>query len=221
MHEYDTALKTFLRRGRESLLAVSGTTFERWHNVELPEVKNRRVDLLGESADGNLTHIELQSTNDSTMNVRMLEYCAAVFRRFGQIPDQIVLYVGEAPLRMTCDLSGKKLSFDCTIIDIRELEDNIIAVLASVRDQRAAVKEILGRIAAADSKDRADALTGFLILAGLRQLGEAVEKEANRMPLLDDIMDHPVLGREFKRGRQRAAKKAWNKAGNKDATTEN
>ena len=32
-------------------------------------------------------------------------------------------------------------------------------------------------------------------------MGKVVEREACRMPILDDIIDHEVLGREFKRGR--------------------
>ena len=122
MHEYDIALKTFLRQGRESLLALTSLTIDRWHNVELPEVRNRRVDLLGEAADGRLVHIELQSTHDAAMALRMMEYCAAVCRQFGRFPEQVVLYVGESPLRMTGGLSGSNFSFDCRIVDIRELD---------------------------------------------------------------------------------------------------
>jgi len=212
MHEYDIAMKTFLHQAPETLRAITGMDVDRWHNVEMPEVRNRRVDLLGESADGRLVHIELQSTNDSTMALRMMEYCAAIYRQFGRFPEQVVLYVGEAPLRMENSFTGPRLSFQCRIVDIRELDgerllqseqigDNVIAVLARVRDERAAVRRILRRIAAGGNpSETANALAGFLMLAGLRQLGEAVEKEAGQMPLLDDILDHPVLGREFKRG---------------------
>jgi hypothetical protein len=212
VHEYDIALKSFLRNGRESLHAITSVTVDRWHNVELPEVRNLRVDLLGESADGRLLHIELQSTHDANMALRMLEYCAAVSRQFGQFPEQVVLYVGEAPLRMNCFLRGPGLTFEYRIVDIRELdgelllesdrlEDNVIAVLARVHDQRATIRRILARIAAGDPAERANALAGFLILAGLRRLAaEVIEQEASQMPILDDIIDHPVLGREFKRG---------------------
>jgi rhodanese-related sulfurtransferase len=211
MHEYDTALKTFLRQGRESLRALTGCAVDRWHNVELPEVSSLRVDLLGESADDRLIHIELQSTNDPRMALRMLEYCAAICRRFDRFPEQVVLYVGGAPLRMTGSLRGEALRFDCRIVDIRELDgerlleserigDNIIAVLARVRDEREAVKRILSRIAEADPGVRSSALAGFLLLAGLRQIEDVIEQEVSRMPLLDDILDNKVLGREFRRG---------------------
>ena len=60
--------------------------------------------------------------------------------------------------------------------------------------------KVLGRIAAGDAGDRANALAAFMVLAGLRQLEQTIEQEAHKMPLLDDIMDNKVLGREFKRG---------------------
>jgi hypothetical protein len=79
--------------------ALTSVAVDRWHNVELPEVRNQRVDLPGESADGRLVLIELQSTHDPDMALRMLEHCAAIGRQFDKFPEQVVLDVGKAPLR--------------------------------------------------------------------------------------------------------------------------
>ena len=213
MHEYDTALKSLLQHGREPFFALTSTAVDHWHNVEMPAVSNRRVDLLGEAADGRLIHIELQSTNDPSMALRMVEYSIAIYRRFGRFPEQVVLYVGEAPLRMTGGLNGPNFRFECGIVDIRELdgerlleseriEDNIIAVLAKINNPREAVKRILSRIAALDSAERGRALAGFVILAGLRRLGKVIEQEVRQMPLLDDIMDHELFGPKIRRALQ-------------------
>lgn len=226
VHEYDTTLKNLLCNGQESLRALTSVNVDRWHNVELPEVRSLRVDLLGESRDNRLIHIELQSTHDAAMALRMLEYSAAVWRQFGRFPEQVVLYVGEAPLRMTGILSGPNFSLECRIVGIRELdgtrllaspriEDNIIAVLTRVRDQRATVKQILTSIASADPVRRMNALTVFMIVAGLRRLEEIIEEEVNQMPILDDIMDHKVLGREFKRGLAQGREK-WLEEGRRE-----
>jgi hypothetical protein len=51
--------------------------------VEAPKVSNRRVDLLGELPDRNPVHIELQFS-----------------MRMARLPRQVVLYGGDAPLRM-------------------------------------------------------------------------------------------------------------------------
>jgi hypothetical protein len=95
--------------------------------------------------------------------------------------------------------------------DIREIDaepllasdslgDNVVALLARFGDEREAVRRILGRIAAAGPDERGTALAELMILAGLRKIGSTIEREIKQMPILDDIMDHEVLGRERKRG---------------------
>ncbi len=101
MHEYDVALKVLLQAATDSLLRqATGLSVARWLNVEMPQVLSSRVDLLGETADGALVHIELQSTNDPDMALRMAEYSLRIYRQFRRFPKQIVLYVGERKLRM-------------------------------------------------------------------------------------------------------------------------
>ena len=145
------------------------------------------------------------------MAARMLEYAVGIHRAFDRFPEQLVLYVGEAPLRMTRAVSGPALSFECAMIDIRELDsepllesgaldDNIIAVLARLADKVAAVRQILGKIAESAADRRAGAFAELMILAGLRSLAAVIEKELERMPILNDIMDHEVIGRERKIG---------------------
>ena len=146
MHEYDIALKSILMRLPGSVIEeLTGFAITRWHNAELPQVRNPRVDLLGETADGRLVHIELQSTNDPNMSLRMAEYAWAIYKRFGRFTEQIVLYVGEAPMRMKNSLEGGSVSVRFRLVDIREfsaepllasdrLEDNVIAVLMSAGD---------------------------------------------------------------------------------------
>ena len=98
MQKYDVTLKLLLQgAARQIMIELTGGPVEKWLNVELPKVRNPRADLLGETAEGNLIHVELQSENESTMPLRMAEYCLGVVRLFGKFPRQIVLYVGEAP----------------------------------------------------------------------------------------------------------------------------
>jgi hypothetical protein len=208
MHDYDVALKAILTRAKGSVLTrLTGLEVMRWHNSELPEVRTRRADLLGETRYGTLVHVELQSTNDPQMPLRMLEYAVAIHRKFGRFPGQLVLYVGRAPLRMDKKITSPGLSFECRIIDIRELEsepllaspslaDNIISILARLSDEISAVRQILGRIAENDPALRAEAIAELTILAGLRNLGRVVKKESERMPILEDLWDHDLIGPE-------------------------
>ena len=57
-------------------------------------------------------------------------------------------------------------------------------------------------IAGLAEAEREAAFSQLLIVSGLRHLEEEVEQEARKMPILNDILDHKVLGREYKRGLQ-------------------
>jgi hypothetical protein len=97
------------------------------------------------------------------------------------------------------------------LIDMRTLDgerllesegvgDNIIAILARLRDHRRAVHKIVERIAGLATAERETALAQLFILAGLRRLSKTVEQEARNMPITTSILDHDVLGPVFKNG---------------------
>jgi hypothetical protein len=71
-------------------------------------------------------------------------------------------------------------------------------------DDGAAVRLVLQRIKGLRRKDeRQSALDRLVILAGLRKmLGTIVEEEVKKVPILNDILEHEILGREYKKGRQ-------------------
>jgi hypothetical protein len=205
MHEYDVAFKLVLQSASLALRELAGTTVARWLSVELPEVRNTRVDLLGETAAGELVHIELQSSNDPKMALRMAEYCLSILRQFGRFPLQIVLYTGEPPLRMKAELNGPTLRYSYRLVDIRNLDgekllespnigDNIVAIVTGLRDARAAVHRTLERIARLSPAERETAFEELRILAGLRKLGGVFWEEAKTMPITEDIRDHDLLG---------------------------
>jgi hypothetical protein len=151
MQEHDVTLKMLLRRpARRTLKEVSGLVVDNWLDAELPKVQNLRLDLLGEATDQTLIHVELQSTNDAAMPIRMAEYCLGIFRLLGRFPRQVLLYVGEAPLRMESELKGPDVWFRYGLIDIRSLDgerllesedlgDNVIAIRVSSEGWRHSV----------------------------------------------------------------------------------
>jgi predicted transposase YdaD len=110
MHEYDTVLKSLLQDPNNSFFErITGAKIGRWLNVEPPEVTQPRVDLLGETADGQrLLGIELQSANDLRMPLRMAEYSLRVYRLYERFPEQYVLYVGNAAMSMASELKGQR-----------------------------------------------------------------------------------------------------------------
>ena len=218
MQDYDVTLKLLLQRSATlTLRELTGTVMARWLDVELPKVQNLRLDLLGETVEGGLVHLELQSTNDSLMPARMAEYGLGVFRLLGRFPQQIVLYVGEAPLRMESELRGVDVLFRYRLIDIRTLDgehlleseavsDNVIAILARLRDHRRAVRRIVERVADLPAAERDAALAQLFILAGLRRWAPIVTQEVGKMPIYIDLMENealaPFLIKKFQEGRQ-------------------
>jgi predicted transposase YdaD len=214
MQEYDVALKLLLQGSAKLMIReLAGDAVEKWLDIELPKVQNLRMDLLGETVAGNLVHVELQSRNDAAMPLRMAEYCLGVYRLFGKFPRQVLLYVGEEPLRMASELRGPDVWFQYRAIDIREIDgdrliesgevgDNVIAILARLRDHKEAVHKIVGKIEGLAVAERAVALSQLLILAGLRRLEETVEKEIQKMPVFIDILENKVLGPPIKKALQ-------------------
>src|SRR5262252_5919586 len=107
----------------------------------------------------------MQSTNDPAMPLRMAEYCLGIYRLFGKLPRQVLVYVGEAPLRMPGELIGPDVSFRYHLADIRDLDgdrllesadvgDDVTAILARLRDARGAVRKIVERIAGLPVSER-------------------------------------------------------------------
>ena len=216
MQGYDATLKLLLQSQSNSAVRqlFGGAEVKQWLNAELPQVWTPRADLLGSTANGQLIHIELQSGNDDDMVLRMAEYALAIYRSLRRFPRQLVLYVGEPEMRMEDSLAseGGGLRFQCRMFDVRELdgemllqssaiEDNLLAILTRWSNQVAVLREILARIADLKDPRRAQALTQLLIISGLRRLGPTIKEEVRKMPILDDLLSHEVIGPAILQGR--------------------
>jgi hypothetical protein len=208
----DTTLKSLICEAGEQVLDdIAGVgRVKNWLNIELPRVRNPRVDLLARLESGGLLHVELQSTSDMTPQ-RMLEYGVGIWRLEGFFPRQLLLYVGNEPLRITNQFSTAHLDYRFEIIDIRNLDGdtmiesqsvpvNILSILAGSKDRTAAIRRIIMRIAGMEEAGREDALKKLLILAGMRKLAVVVEEESRKMPITFDIMDNDVLGPAIRKG---------------------
>ena len=219
MHEYDSTLKLLLERlAPESLREVTGVEVTAWLNAELPELGDRQVDLLGETAAGELIHIELQSTNDNAMAPRMAEYCLRIYRKYQRFPRQTVLYVGKEKPRMAAELAGAQASFRYDLVDIREIEagrllasdrvgDNVIAILTRLQSPELYVRRTVEKLAGLEEDARAFYIQALFELASLRDLEELVETEVRKMPVVLNVLDNKVLGREYKRGLEEGLQK--------------
>jgi hypothetical protein len=212
-NDCDATLKSLITDAGEDVLNyLAGTgKVKEWLNVELPRVRNPRIDLLGRLESGELIHVELQSSNDMTPQ-RMLEYAIGIWAREEMFPRQLVLYVGNEPMRIENHVHVGDLDYRFTTIDIRELDGDamlergpvalgILSILARTNDRKRALRRIIMRIAGMDPLTRAPAVQTLMILAGIRGLAHQFEEEMRIMPVTFDIMDNEVLGPAIRKGR--------------------
>jgi hypothetical protein len=112
---------------------------------------------------------------------------------------------------MKNEIAGPGGAFRFHLVDIRDLDgelllasdnpgDNVIAILARLGSEPDAVQRVLKRVATAPAEEREEALAELLIIAGLRKLVVEVERETNKMPIQEDIMDHEVIGPAIRKG---------------------
>ena len=207
MHHFDVVLKLLLRN---SFARVAGRPVARWLETELPKVQKPSIDMLGETADGELIHIELQSGNDDEMPFRMLEYLGRIGKLHHRMPRQVLLYAGREPLRMPREITWPDGSHRYQLIDMRDVDgepllaspepsDNVIAILARLKDSYAAVRRIVVNLSRLPGEKASEYFQALLIIAGLRGLEEAVQQEAQRMFTID-LSENKVLGPVYLQG---------------------
>jgi hypothetical protein len=118
---------------------------------------------------------------------------------------------------MASELAGPNHVCRYTIIDIRNFDeeillnrpfaaDNLLAILTHHKNRRRTIRRILERIAILEGGARYDAVGKLLIISGLRKLGDSIRTEVRQMPILDDIMDHDVLGPAIRQGLEQGRK---------------
>jgi hypothetical protein len=129
-----------------------------------------------------------------------------------------VLYVGEAPLKMTGRVQHPRLDYSYEVTDIREFDatqlaasesisDNLIAVLCRNGTDPAIVQQVLWKIARLPKQQSMDCLEQLLRLSMLRKADSIVIKEYRTMSLEINIEDSPFLRGILLKGEKRGEKR--------------
>jgi hypothetical protein len=214
--KYDITLKSLLMDGAPALLAqLAGTSQVTLAPAEFPATITRSADLVGALPGEQLLHTEVQSNNDGSIGTRMLGYYW-MFLEANPKADviQIVLYIGNGPLRMADGLTRTGLALTYRVIDARTLDPAPLLASQSVADVVASflcradnieqrVCEILDRLrsrCAGDDQALAEAISRLVLLADLRGAGTVIEKEIRDMPITINIENNPILLRLYTRG---------------------
>ena len=161
-----------------------------WLNVELPDTKTLRADFVCRLITGMLFHIEFHSYNDAELVWRMLDHLAAIRKKYRIVPKQVVLYMGQEPMKMPSVIVqvDPRLEFETEMIDLGNLNaeellesektgDVLLAILNRHTDPKLTLVRILGRLRQLEPEPRLRACKLLFILSTNRNLGDTELKE--------------------------------------------
>ncbi|WP_040335062.1 hypothetical protein [Candidatus Magnetobacterium casense] len=213
MHQkYDIVLKDIVKDApRRFLKLLTGYDTGKFIDIQFPDIQIREVDILIELPDGNIAHIEMQSSNDSDMLGRMYLYSGFIYNQYKKLPLQIVLYIGNKPLNMKSSMKFKRIKYSYELIDARTLDGNqlidsddpddiILAILCRFDDADVTIKRILAKLYRLQPRKRENYIRKFLYLAGLRNLAAKVKQEVLNMPITIDLDEYEFFKDIFTKG---------------------
>ncbi len=178
-----------------------------------PRVSERQADFLGLALDGRIDHVEIQTTYDPHLPIRMVDYYIAIYFRYKQYPRQYILWIGEAPCPYSSPLTVGRLVLPCEVWDIRQLDcehllesDDIHDVLLAGlcrRDERF-WKKLAHMLRMLPPGQRRDVEAKLSILAKLREDFiielKAFKKREGDMHIVLDLENDPAFQIGKKKG---------------------
>ena len=174
--KYDATLKERLQAGTPGLWQVLGLQQpSEILTVEFPSIRMRRPDFVARFDKGAIVHLELQGSNDGSMEWRELEYYQLIFQLMRQPPIQIVLYFGSEPMTMKQSIVFESLQFRYRLIDMRWLNpdyffesgspaDSVLAVLLDEGNQPKSIKRIVQELGKLPENEQMDWFEKLMIL---------------------------------------------------------
>lgn len=202
--KYDLVVKDLFQRDRPSLLdeLTGGIAVREILSVELARVEERRADLVLSLADGTILHIEFQSGNDRDMPYREGIYCLLLGQKYRRRVRQVVLYIGQAKMRMPdhVDLGETRCAYK--LMDIRELDAKELMASGQPGDlalaflARGGTEQVLEIARLADKlggAERKRVLSQIVLLSGLRRLTGRLRIEFKAMGYSTDFLKNEFV----------------------------
>jgi hypothetical protein len=213
---YDALLKDLFQKSRTTLLDqfTGGVAVQQVLSAEFSAIGDRRADLVLLLANGKILHLEFQSFNDRWMTYRMGIYGLMIWRKYGRKIRQVVIYVGDRPMKMESTLDTGCSNVEFRLADIRDWEaqalvesgnpaDFALAMLA--RGGEEWLSEIVRRVGRLEGEDRERVLEQLTILAGLRRLSGQLKMEMETMRNVVDIQKNVILKEIWDKGKAEGA----------------
>ena len=201
----DRVLKDLFQMDHPSLLEefTGGVRVREFLNVEFPRVMEWRADLVALLEDDTIFHFEFQGQNYKHMAYRQGIYGLLIGHKYQRPVRQVVLYVGNAKMRMNSKLDTGEIKVSYRLLDIREIDadmllksgcagDLALAMLAKGGTERLA--EIAQRVAGLSDRERSRVMIQLAVLSGLRGVSEELRIEMKTMGSVQfDIRDNVIL----------------------------
>ena len=230
---YDRTLRELFQTVPKTLIKlVVGQDIKEILDISFPKVKERRVDLLARLEDNTLFHLEIQSTDDKDMPIRMLNYAVLIYQLYKEFPKQLVLYVGDRDIEIKNSINDKNIrysyetksikEFDCSsLIESDDISDNIIAVLCDIKDIDKLFEKLKAKLSNLDNKRREDYLRKLFYLLRLRPNISQKLKEKNKeelpMPFTIEKERDPLYKEGIEKGIEKGKKEGYRLAQIKSA----
>jgi len=199
--KYDYTLKDLFKDIPSALLQMlTGFKDGKFLDIQFPEIKYRQPDLLLELPDKTIFHLEFQSSYDSTMLLRMLEYQFLIYQQHGKEAKQLLLYVGDEPAEFKHEINLTHLKYSYDVKDIKDIdclsllesnkpEDIVLAILCKTDEPQRIIRRILEKLSVLPEKTRKDYMLKLLNLSHLRKLDFLINEEVKKMPITMDIQE--------------------------------
>ena len=213
---YDVSLKLLFRYSKgliaHALFGDAGVN--EWLSVEQPRVNNPRADLLARCGDGKLRHVEIETSNDSSMARRKAEYYLGFWRLLDEHVEQVLLYAGQRPLTISPVFETPCMRYEFRILDLKTWDgepllasedwgDNVLALLTAVEQERV-LQRVEAQIRKLQGEEQRNAASLFVIISGIMGIGKDVARRINMI----DIMENEVIGPAIRQGIQQGKMEA-------------
>ncbi|NEW60539.1 hypothetical protein GSY74_04520, partial [Sulfurovum sp. bin170] len=180
---------------------------------EWTRVEKRDSDIVFKN-DERVFHIEIQSSNHSKMELRMLRYYSDILFEYKDCSvEQHVIYIGKEKCRMKNEIVRDEISYKYGIIDVKDIacedllyHDNPSAVVLAIlcdfkeKDKQIVVNTILKRLKELTDGDEiayGNYMKKVSVLSINRDLEDEVEKGINMLAI--KLEDTPLYRWEMKR----------------------
>jgi len=177
---YDRTLRDLLQDIPTTFVKLlTGKNASKMLDSRFPNVEEKEADLIVELEDGEIYHIEVQSTNDLNMPQRMLYYALAIQKTHKKFPKQLVIYVGEKEIEIENSLEFNNNYFSYEVKNIKDIDckpliesdninDNILSILCNIKDAEKLFFKLKSKLLKLTQKQRETYIRKMLYLLRLR-----------------------------------------------------